>query len=52
MRQSQIPPEPNDPLFDPRVPGKARTIYSVVAILVVIALIIGIGGFAVWDRLF
>ena len=52
MRQSQLPPEQDDPLFDPRVPGKARTIYSVVAIVVVIALIISIGGFAVWDRLF
>lgn len=52
MRPSQLPPESDGPLFDPKVPGKARTIYSVVAILVVIALIIGIGGFAVWERLF
>lgn len=52
MRRSQLPPESDDPLFDPRVPGKARIIYSAVAILVVIALVIGIGGFAVWERLF
>lgn len=52
MRHSQPPPESDGPLFDPRVPGKARMIYSIVAILVVIALIIGLGGYAVWERLF
>lgn len=52
MRRSQRPPESDDSLFDPQVPGKARVIYSVVAILVVIALIIGIGGYTVWERLF
>lgn len=52
MRRSPLPPEPDEPLFDPRTPGKARMIYSVVAITVVIALIIGIGGYAVWDQLF
>lgn len=43
---------PNDDLFDPREPGKARTLYTVVAVLVVISLIVAIGGYAVWDRLF
>ncbi len=52
MRPSHLPPESDEPLFDPEVPGKARTIYSVVAILVVIALILSIGGFAVWEQLF
>lgn len=42
----------DDDLFDPQEPGKARTVYTFVAVLVVLALIVSIGGFAVWDRLF
>ena len=43
---------PDDELFDPREPGKARTIYTIVAIVVVVALIVALGGAAVWDYLF
>lgn len=42
----------SDDLFDPREPGKARTIYTIVAVIVTISLIVAIGGYAVWDRLF
>lgn len=45
-------PHEQDDLFDPREPGKARTIYTFLAILVVISLIVAIGGYAVWDMLF
>lgn len=43
---------PEDDLFDPREPGKARTIYTVVAVVVVISLLVALGGFAVWEILF
>lgn len=43
---------PNDDLFDPREPGKARTIYIIIAVLVVISLIVAGAGTLVWDRLF
>lgn len=46
------PEPPDDGLFDPRQPGKARMIYTVVAVLVTVSLIVGMAGFAVWDRLF
>lgn len=42
----------DDELFDPREPGKARTIYTIVAIIVVIALIAAGAGTLVWERLF
>lgn len=42
----------NDGLIDPRVPGRARTIYIIVAVIVTLSLIIAIGGYAVWDRIF
>lgn len=45
-------PHDQDELFDPREPGKARAIYTVVAILVVISLVVAIGGYAVWEILF
>lgn len=43
---------PEDDLFNPREPGRARTIYTIVAIIVTISLIVAIGGYAVWDILF
>lgn len=46
------PNQEQDKLIDPTRPGKARTIYAVVAILVVVALIAALGGTLVWDRLF
>ncbi len=47
------PNSPNDDdLFNPREPGKARTIYTIVAVTVVIALIFAIAGNMVWDQLF
>lgn len=52
MTDSNLPPDPQDDLFDPQVPGRARTIYTVLAVLVVVSLIVGMAGFAVWDRLF
>lgn len=52
MTDSRTPLEPQDDLIDVRQPGRARTVYTVVAVLVVISLIIGMAGFAVWDRLF
>lgn len=50
MNDSNSPND--DELFDPRQPGKARTIYTVVAILVVLSLIVAGAGSLVWDRLF
>ena len=47
-----LPPESDEPLFDPRSPGKARVIYTIVAIVVVLSLVVGIAGYAVWDRIF
>lgn len=47
----QDPHDQTDP-FNPRVPGKARTIYTIVAVIVVISLVVAIGGYAVWDTLF
>lgn len=52
MSGSGLPPEEQGDPFDPRVPGKARTIYTIVAVIVVASLILGLAGFAVWDRLF
>lgn len=47
------PNTPNDDdFFNPREPGKARTIYTIVAVIVVIALILAIAGNMVWDQLF
>lgn len=43
---------PDDELFDPREPGKARTIYTIVAVIVVISLIVALGSNIVWDYLF
>lgn len=43
---------PDDDLFDPREPGKARTIYTIVAVIVVISMIVALGGSLVWDYLF
>lgn len=43
---------PDDDLFDPREPGKSRTIYTIVAIVVVISLIGMLGGPLVWDYFF
>lgn len=50
MHQSNAPND--DDLFDPREPGKARTIYTVVAIIVVLSLIVAGAGSLVWDQLF
>lgn len=47
-----VPPDNDDVVFDPREPGRFRTAYTVIAILVVLSLIIGMAGFALWDRLF
>lgn len=48
--------DPNSPhdddLIDPKVPGKARTIYIIIAVIVTVALILAIAGNAVWDQLF
>ncbi len=52
MRNISPQPESDGPLFDPRSPGKARTIYTIVAIIVVVSLVAGIAGYAVWDRVF
>lgn len=52
MKRPLPPPETDEPLFDPRTPGKARTVYTIVAIIVVLSLIAGIAGYAVWDRVF
>ncbi len=47
------PNSPNDDeLFDPREPGKARRIYTIVAVIVVLALVFAIAGNQVWDQLF
>lgn len=43
---------PDDGLFDPRQPGKARAMYIVMAVVVTVSLIVGMAGYAVWDRLF
>lgn len=47
-----LPPESDGPLFDPRAPGKARIIYTIIVIAVVVSLIAGIAGYALWDRVF
>ena len=52
MRRSNLQPEDDREPFDPRVPGKARTIYTIVAIVVVVSLVASIAGYAVWDRIF
>lgn len=50
MNDSNSPND--DELFDPREPGKARTIYTIVAVIVTVALILAIAGNLVWDQLF
>lgn len=46
-------PDPRDDgLIDPREPGKARTIYTIIAVIVVISMIVALGGSLVWDYLF
>lgn len=50
MNDSNSPHD--DDFIDPREPGKARTVYTVVAVTVVIALILAIAGNMVWDQLF
>ncbi len=52
MKRPLPPPESDEPLFDPRTPGKARIIYTMIVIVVVVSLIVGIAGYAVWERLF
>lgn len=49
MRRSEPQPEADQEPFDPRVPGKARILYTIV---VVISLVVGIAGYAFWDRIF
>lgn len=46
------PDQQDDGLIDPRVPGRARTIYTIVAVIVVISMIVALGGSLVWDYLF
>lgn len=50
MHDSNSPND--DDLFDPREPGKARTLYTIVAIIVVLSLLVAGAGTLVWDRLF
>lgn len=50
MNDSNSPND--DELIDPREPGKARTIYTVVAVIVVLSLILAGAGSLVWDQLF
>lgn len=52
MANSFPPGDSEDQPFDPQQPGRARTIYTVVAVLVVISLVVSIAGYALWDRLF
>ncbi len=52
MRTPPPPPDDDSPLLDVRSPGVARTIYIIVAVLVVISLVIGIAGYAWWGRIF
>jgi hypothetical protein len=52
MNRPPLPPDNDDPLFDLQAPGTPRTVYTVVAVLVVISLVIGMAGFALWDRIF
>ena len=42
------PIEPDDPLYDPRIPGRFRRAYVAVATIVIVALIIGLLGPIVW----
>lgn len=52
MANSFPPDQSDDQPFDPRQPGRARTVYTIVAVLVVISLVLSIAGYALWDRLF
>lgn len=52
MRRSDPQPETDQEPFDPRVPGKARIIYTIVVMIVVLSLVVGIAGYAFWDRIF
>lgn len=48
----KTPPDDDAMVFDAREPGLFRRIYMVIAILVVISLILGMGGYAVWQWIF
>ena len=52
MKRYNLQPENEQDPFDPRVPGKARLVYTIVAIVVTISLIASIAGYALWDRIF
>lgn len=52
MTQHNRPPEDDQQPFDPRVPGRARMIYTVVAVIVILSLIASIAGYALWERVF
>lgn len=52
MKRPDPPADSDEVLFDPRVPGKVRIIYIIIAMVVVISLVAGIAGYAVWERVF
>lgn len=52
MKRYNAPPEDEQEPFDPRIPGKARMIYTIIAIVVVISLVASIAGYALWERVF
>ncbi|MCA9835205.1 MAG: hypothetical protein KC435_14720 [Thermomicrobiales bacterium] len=46
------PPKDDDLLMDARQPGVFRIVYTIVAIIVVLGLVIGIAGYAWWNWFF
>lgn len=48
----KTPPRDNDVVYDARTPGTFRRVYTIIAVLVVISLVVGMGGYAVWQWIY